>query len=163
VPSFPTDPNPSRIAAPRRKGGALGSNSEDDDHTAKVAATNTNASKRTTATRVVKKFAPTQAGALKLARRYGAALVCVRHRHDLEGNTRFTTVELVVEQVPIGKMRQSVGENILNIHVAPTEYELKRRMRAHGGVWDHHTYTWLLSRTVAKQLGLLGRVIKTLP
>jgi len=118
---------------------------------------------RATTTRVVKKLAPTQAGALKLARRYGAALVCVRHRHDMEGKTRFTTVELVVEQVSIGTKRQTVGERIVGIHVARTEYELKRRVRAHGGVWDNDTYTWLLPHHVARQLGLLSRVIKTSP
>ncbi len=36
-------------------------------------------------TRVVKKMSPSQPGALKLARRYGDALICVRYRHDAQG------------------------------------------------------------------------------
>src|SRR4051812_41936053 len=48
-------------------------------------------------TRIVKRLSASQAGAIKLARRYGDALVCVRYRHDLQGRLRYTTVELVVD------------------------------------------------------------------
>jgi hypothetical protein len=160
VPGFPTDQDPSLSASQRRTGGARSSNPE-LGQTYNDAATNTG--QHAMATRVVKKFAPTQAGALKLAHRYGPALVCVRHRHDLEGRTRFTTVELVVEQVSIGQRRQAVDMKMVNIHVARAEYELRRRVRAHGGVWHSGTDTWLLPRPIVKQLGLLGRVISTLP
>ena len=47
-------------------------------------------------TRIVKRLAPDQAGAKKLARQYGNALVCVRYRQDPEQGLRYTTVELVV-------------------------------------------------------------------
>ncbi|HKX41878.1 MAG TPA: hypothetical protein VJO99_12025, partial [Burkholderiaceae bacterium] len=57
------------------------------------------ASSRTT--HVVKRLSPTQAGALKLARRYGDALVCVRYRHDAAGRHRYTTVELIIDEAPI--------------------------------------------------------------
>ena len=41
-------------------------------------------------TRVVKKMSPAQPGAVKLARRFGDALVCVRYRHDAQGQQRYT-------------------------------------------------------------------------
>jgi len=49
------------------------------------------------AKRVIKTLAPDSAGARKLARRFGADLVCVRHRIDPDGERRYTTVELLVE------------------------------------------------------------------
>ena len=56
-------------------------------------------------TRVVKKLSSQQGGALKLARRYGAALVCVRYRQDMQGLHRYTTVELVVDEAPVASKR----------------------------------------------------------
>ena len=52
-------------------------------------------------TRVVKKIPASQPGALKLARCYGDALVCVRYRHDAQGLNRYTTVDLMVDHAPI--------------------------------------------------------------
>lgn len=37
---------------------------------------------------VIKRMAPHQPGAVKLARRYGDALVCVRYRQDPDGQHR---------------------------------------------------------------------------
>jgi len=60
--------------------------------------------------RVTKKLSPAQPDAIKLARRYGEQLVCVRHRIDPAGTTRVTTIELVVEQAPLNvKADQLVG------------------------------------------------------
>ena len=53
--------------------------------------------------RVSKEFLPGQPGTLKLSRKYGDTLICVRYRVDAEGLHRYTTVELVVDRVPIVK------------------------------------------------------------
>lgn len=50
---------------------------------------------------VIKKHAPVQPGALKLAQQWGDALVCSRHWLDETGQTRVTTVKLVVEQASV--------------------------------------------------------------
>jgi hypothetical protein len=51
--------------------------------------------------RVIKTLAPTDRGAIDLARSYGDALVCVRHRSDAKGKVRHVTVELLVRSSPI--------------------------------------------------------------
>lgn len=51
--------------------------------------------------RVTRKLSPESRGALKLARQFGDALICVRHRSDDKGEYRYTTVELLVEKTPI--------------------------------------------------------------
>ena len=53
--------------------------------------------------RVVKTLLPAQPGTLKLQRRYGDALLCVRYREDAGGTTRYTIVELVVDSAPRAK------------------------------------------------------------
>lgn len=67
------------------------------------------------AQRVIKKLAPDRPGAQRLAQRFGDALVCVRHRVDASGRTRFTTVELLVEQTPV---RAQTGNRIVGIRIA---------------------------------------------
>ena len=65
---------------------------------------------------VVKKMAPTQPGAIKLHKRFGDQLFCVRYRTDPEGKFRYTTVELIVDTVEINKRSErnvslSIGFN----------------------------------------------------
>lgn len=112
-------------------------------------------------TRVVKKISATQAGALKLARRFGELLVCVRYRHDAEGKIRYTTVELVVDQAPVTKKRAKNPNSgdIVGLQVPPHERHLIRRITAAGGQWDHEAHLWKLRRSAAKRLGLLSRVV----
>ena len=70
--------------------------------------------------RVVKKMSPGQPGALKLARRYGDALVCVRYRLDAQGRHRYTTVELVVDSAPL----QVRSERIVMVRLDFNEKQL---------------------------------------
>lgn len=51
--------------------------------------------------KVTKKLPPDTPGAQRLLQRFGEALVCVRHRVTPDCEARCTTVELVLEQVPI--------------------------------------------------------------
>lgn len=57
--------------------------------------------RRARGTHVVKTLWPPQAGTIKLSRRYGPALLCVRYRHDEAGLRRYTTVELIVDEAPV--------------------------------------------------------------
>ena len=67
-------------------------------------------------TRIVKRLSATQPGALKLARRYGDALVCVRYRHDSDHRHRYTTVELVVDEAPV--QNRARLDEIVMVHLA---------------------------------------------
>jgi hypothetical protein len=109
-------------------------------------------------TRVVKKLAPDQPGALKLARRYGEALLCVRYRQDLEGLHRYTTVELVIDERPAIWAR--TDKTIVTVHLGPAEYALKSLAKSHGATWNTKTCLWHMPRAVARELGLLRRIVQ---
>ena len=104
--------------------------------------------------RVAKKFAPDQRGAIRLAQRYGAALVCVRHRHDPTGRHRIVTVELALEQVPIARRPSP----IVGVRIGYGEAKLRATARAGGAAWDSDARLWRMPRSVARSLGLLGRI-----
>ncbi len=108
-------------------------------------------------TRVVKKFSPGQPGARKLARRHGAALVCVRYRHNPDGTVRYTTVELVVEETPIVH-RKAPGQH-LAVRLHSQDAEQRRQLIAHGAQWDPGLRAWWTTRSVVKRLRLLKQVV----
>ena len=106
---------------------------------------------------VIKKLSPKQLGARKLALRYGNALVCVRHRHDAEGRTRYTTVELLVEHTPI--QRRKPDDQLLAVRLDPDVPEIRRHVIAAGGQWDPQIRAWWLTRAAARRLRLLRQVV----
>ena len=105
--------------------------------------------------RMVKTLAPTDRGALSLARHYGEALICVRHRTDAKGKVRHTTVELLVHSTPIRPRNRAM------VLVRPGSYEndLHAMIEAAGGVWDRAAKAWKLPSRVAGILGLRDRVV----
>ncbi|HEX3140431.1 MAG TPA: hypothetical protein VHQ87_10265 [Rhizobacter sp.] len=107
--------------------------------------------------RVIRKISVTQAGAIKLARRYGEALVCVRYRQSRDGTIRYTTVELLVEQAPIIRRIQPTAMVALRLWRA--QPELRRRIESSGGQWDPEAGVWRLPRELARQLRLMRYVI----
>ena len=109
-------------------------------------------------TRVTKKYDPSQPGARKLAQRYGADLVCVRHRQNSEGTIRYTTVELLVEHAPIAA-RKTAGQQ-LAVRLRRGEVDLRRQLMANGGRWDPCLSVWWITRGLAAQLKLMDRVVR---
>jgi hypothetical protein len=110
--------------------------------------------------KVSKRLAPTQPGAIKLARHYGDALLCVRYRRSADGLQRLTTVELIVECVPVHKLRTSGrAAAIVGVRIAYHEAELRARARAEGATWDHAATLWRMPKRKARQLNLLDRVV----
>ncbi|MFN4115347.1 MAG: hypothetical protein ACK4F7_02465 [Inhella sp.] len=78
--------------------------------------------------RVLRKLAPTTGGACKLARRYGEALVCVRHRVDAQARLRYAKVELLDEVTPI----QARSERVVGLRVGARERDVQAMLRAAG-------------------------------
>jgi len=110
------------------------------------------------ATRVVKRLGPHQSGAQRWARRYGDALVCVRYRVDADGQRRYTTVELLVDEAPtIASRRDAV---VVGVRISHLESELRRGLIQVGAQWDSATNLWRMSRGQVKALGLTNRVVK---
>jgi hypothetical protein len=106
-------------------------------------------------TRVVKKLAPTQPGATKLALRFGDALVCVRYRHDPDGRHRYTTVELVIERALIARRPTP----IVAVRIGFDEHTLQRQARLQGAKWNSRACLWYMPRTTARALDLLDRIV----
>ena len=105
--------------------------------------------------RVSKRIAPGRDGAKRFALRYGDQLVCVRHRIDPSGDTRYTTVELLVDTTPVVR----AGDRLVSLRLRPGEKSTRSLLMACGGQWDSSARHWLVARKVAKDLGLLDRVV----
>ena len=100
--------------------------------------------------KVVKKLHPGSPGTLKHLRQWGDALVCVRHRHDLQGSTRYTTVEIVVEHAPV----QLNTSRYVSVKLDPHDIETRTVVLAAGGRWNPSTRLWRVPRQVAEALRL---------
>jgi hypothetical protein len=107
-------------------------------------------------TRVVKTLWPKQAGTIRLTRRFGDALVCVRYRHDATGLHRFTTVEVIVDEAPVSGLR--VDRRIYGVHIGLHESELRARAIGQGARWDNHSKLWRMRGKAIKFLGLRERI-----
>ena len=108
-------------------------------------------------THVVKRLRPSQPGTLKLTRRYGDALVCVRYRHNADGTHRYTTVELVVDDAPVASRAHL--DAIVLVRLAFTDAARRHRALAHGAKWDVERQLWQMPRRTAKKLRLAKRIV----
>ena len=104
--------------------------------------------------RVDKTMLAGERGTIKLSRRHGAALVCVRYRVSPDGRERVTTVEVIVERALVQRRREPMEA----LHLYKSDYALAQRLRAHGGQFDAATRTWFAPRSVVHALGLFERV-----
>ncbi|MDP1902210.1 MAG: hypothetical protein Q8K96_17445 [Rubrivivax sp.] len=111
--------------------------------------------------RVTKTMQPGQPGTLKLARRHGPGLVCVRYREDATGQTRYTTIELVVDEAPV--QRRISMRTIVGVRIAWGEAALSARAKAMGAKWDSASRLWRMSLRTALALDLADRVTVKLP
>ena len=105
--------------------------------------------------RVTKKLSPKSRGAIKLTRQFGTSLVCVRHRVDVRGEFRYTTVELLVDKAPM----QPRVETQVAIRIGPTEYPLQTVVRAAGAAWDSKARVWRMPKRLAGILRLTNRIV----
>ena len=101
---------------------------------------------------VIKTMWPLQPGTIKLLRRYGNALVCVRYRHDSSGKMRYTTVEIVVDEAPV--QRRSHERKVINVRLLRPE--LHKRALALGAKWVAKDKAWKMSIRVARAIGILA-------
>lgn len=105
---------------------------------------------------VTKTLWPGQAGTLKLRRQHGEALVCVRYRRSPDGRTRYTTVELIVDEAPLqAKLRNAA---IYPIRVRWGEHRLRALVKEAGARWSPEDKLWHLSGKAIKALHLADRV-----
>lgn len=105
---------------------------------------------------VVKTLWPPEPGTIKLRRRFGPGLLCVRYRQDRWGLERITTVELVVEQAPVNSRRAK--EQMFGVRIGYHEKALRLRLRRLGARWDAARRLWRTRGAVVHELQLVDRV-----
>lgn len=111
--------------------------------------------------RVTKTLRPPQHGTLKLQRRYGDALLCVRYREDARGQRRCTTIEIVIDEGPV--QRRLSDRSIVHVEIAWEEEELRRRAKRMGACWIPARRAWRMSYRTARALGLAERLVVEAP
>ena len=113
------------------------------------------------ALRVVKTLRPSQPGTIKLLRRYGNALVCVRYRHDATGKLRYTTVELIIEEAAV--QPRITDRTIVGVTITWGEATLAAAAKRLGARWDKPSRLWRMTMRAAKALDLTDRIQATYP
>lgn len=116
----------------------------------------TNANAPSSFGKVTKTLAPLQPGTLKLARRYGPMLVCVRYREDPISSKRLTTVELIVDEWPLTRRT----DPLVKVRLPYDDEGLRRRARALGAEWNPKERVWTMPKSIARLLKLSHRVIQ---
>lgn len=109
--------------------------------------------------RVIKTLAPHGKGAKGLTAEYGSRLVCVRHRLDVSGTKRLTTVELIVSE----KLIQRRPGPTVDIALRPHERELHAKLKVVGARWHKAEGVWIVRRSTAIALGLKERIVPRRP
>ena len=106
--------------------------------------------------RVAKKLLPGQPGTMKLTRKHGERLVCVRCRVDAQTKLRYTTVELIVESAPIVRR----ADRIVGVRVRFGETTLQKQVKDQGAKWDQPAKVWRMPYRAAVKLGLENRIVQ---
>ena len=93
-------------------------------------------------------------GAIKLSRKYGQALVCVRYRLSPNGLQRMTTVELELERVAV----QKKANPAVAVKIYASEKKLIERAKAKGAWFNGETRLWRMQKNDAYALDLGDRI-----
>jgi hypothetical protein len=85
----------------------------------------------------------------------------VRYRRSANGSHRCTTVELIVECVPIEHDNKAArgADRVVGVRIGYGETQLRSIARANGATWDRSARLWRMPARAAKRLGLVERVV----
>jgi len=95
-------------------------------------------------------------GAVKLTRKYGDALVCVRYRVSPDGSERITTIELEVDRATIERKANPV----VAVKIYASETKLTTMAKAKGARFNEKTRLWRMHQNDAHALGLGKRIAR---
>ena len=112
-------------------------------------------------------------GTQKLVAQYGPRLVCIRYRYDQAKKKRYKTIELIVAQgdwsppEPHPSRRKDQTNRPkrfytrrVGIRIEYQEADLRRQIKAAGGMWDPSERLWFIPEEEVRRLGLVQRVAK---
>ena len=103
---------------------------------------------------------PGQHSTKRLVAEYGQQLICVRYRYDSENRKRHKTVEFIVAEedwTPPNRQKSGDGR-LVRVRIVYAEADLRRKVKAGGGVWDAARRRWVIRRELAIELGLADRI-----
>lgn len=116
---------------------------------------------------------PGDKGTQSLMQKYGERLVCIRYRYDPARRKRFKTVELIIaeqdwqppephpqEDKPRGLGPKRYYTRRVGIRIGYQESELRKQIKAAGGMWDPAQQLWFVPEEEIRRLGLVQRVAK---
>lgn len=106
--------------------------------------------------RTLNHFNPGQKGTKRLLEEYGDKLLCVRYRYDETRGMKLKTVELVIEEKPWQPPFRFRDSDIVPIHLAFEEHELRKQFKEAGGRWDPQTKVWMVPYKLVR-----GTVLET--
>jgi hypothetical protein len=95
-------------------------------------------------------------GAVKLSRKFGEALICVRYRVSPDGAQRMTTVEIEVDRTIV----QKKANPLVSVKIYASETKLISMAKAKGARFNGKTRLWRLHQNDAHALGLTRRIAK---
>lgn len=95
-------------------------------------------------------------GAIKLTRKFGETLICVRYRLSPDGTQRMTTVELEVDRVAV----QRKFNPPVSVKIYASEMKLMTQARAKGAWFNAKTRLWRMHQNDAYALGLAKRIAR---
>jgi len=84
---------------------------------------------------------PGQNGTKRLVSEYGDKLLCVRYRYDEVHGVKLKTVEIIVDEKPVRTPRFK-DNDLVPVHVAYGETELRQRLRMLQAQWDAERKLW---------------------
>lgn len=109
---------------------------------------------------------PGQKGTKRLTEKYGERLICVRYRSDSHTGKRYTTVELIEQEVDTNKKTednchtpQPTQTQRLGVCIEYWETELREKVKGAGGIWRPRHKLWELSYSDVVEMGLESRVV----
>lgn len=95
-------------------------------------------------------------GAVKLTRKFGETLICVRYRLSPDGQQRMTTVELEIDRVQV----QKKSNPPVAVKIYASEKKLIAMARAKGAWFNDKTRLWRMHQNDAHALGLGLRIAR---
>lgn len=110
---------------------------------------------------VIKTIMAGQSGSKRWQTQFGDALLCVRYREDLATRRRYTTIEIVVDErdMPPPQPRYAPTDTVA-IRIALEEGELRGKVKAVGGQWDHKAKLWRVMYAQIQALALESRIVR---
>jgi hypothetical protein len=116
---------------------------------------------------------PGEKGTQELVKKYGERLVCIRYRYDPVRQKRLKTVELIIaerdwlpppphpqEIKATGFAPKRFHTRRVGIRIGFEEAELRKQIKAAGGMWDSSERLWFVPEEQVRRLGLVQRVAK---